>query len=166
MKVGRSEGQNKTNTIIQRNRETDRLAEGRTERERMDAYARLSRFPTERVGAVQGGAGRLIGVNCCVAIVIMIAIRFDWNWRQRSGSSRKERCLARAYGATSQLKSRPTTGLTGWPRRRSSVLGPPGCLVDVGGRGEGCHIFCSIPIHRGLAEPAGAEYSYTYSVFT
>lgn len=99
MKVGRPDGQT-TNTAStwQRGRQRDGERQAETQRE-MDAYARLSCFPT-RMGAGQVVLA-VIGVKCDYDC--------DWNWRQRSGSrsSRKERCLARAYGATS---SRPTTG--------------------------------------------------------
>lgn len=91
----------------------------------------------------------LIGVKCDYDC--------DWNWRQRSGSrsSRKERCLARAYGATS---SRPTTGPTRWPRSASSpgLLGPG--LPHRGGTPAPSH-------PRGLAESTCAHYSYTHSVW-
>ena len=90
----------------QRQTDTDRQ-KGKTQRWMLmrDSAA----FPTEWELA---GWCWLIAVNCDCDC--------DWNWRQRSGSrsSRKERCLARAYGATS---SWPTTGLTGQTRAGHSA---------------------------------------------
>lgn len=97
MRVGRSDGQ-ATNTVCrQKGRRTGRQVEKQRDKTQthrhtergMDAYVRLSRFPTE--WEELAGWCWLLGVNCDCDC--------DWNWRQRSGSrsSRKERCLARAY---------------------------------------------------------------------
>jgi hypothetical protein len=105
----------------------------------------LSRFPT---GWKLAGWCWLIsiGVNC-VRIVIAI-----WNWRQRSGSrsSRKERCLARAFALRCHLIAADRWANGVWPWRQ---------LAGTWDLGPGTFDVVHLRIQRGLAEAAGARHS-------
>lgn len=156
-KVGRWDGQ--TTNSCQGDREADRQTDREAQetarrsptRREMDAYARLSRFPTDWELA---GWCWLIGVNCGC----------DCDWKTGANdpdpdpAGRSGALPVRACGATS---SRPATGLT--PGRAGHCS--PACWTRLPRRGprrRGAH---PAPSHlRGLADPAGAHYSYTYSV--